>query len=390
MTVEQERLRRLTVIAALLFLIFGGVYLATLDLSRSYPRDGTGLIVGRDFLNFWMYGRAAFEPHPAHYYDVPTYWAATEKFVGKDYPTQLWSYPPHLMLLAAPFGQLPYFVALALWMAISFALFVLALRLWSKDWRFLVPCAFAPAAIFGIISGQVTYAVAAAVLAILRWRESRPWLAGLLLGLMTMKPQLGLFYPVLLLSARNWRTISAAAAVTLALAGVSALLWGSEIWTAYFQHGIANQSMVLSDPEKLGGPFMPTLFMNARLAGLSVQGAMAVQLVGTATALLVIWMTFRHRPEPSDLRANTIFLAAAVFGTPYMLSYDTLALTTFAVLLMAPGGGGRLLTLLVWLLPLFQLAAGRLNLPGPALIPLFAAFYLLKAQTSSTWVDQRN
>src|SRR5690349_7366687 len=100
MTMEQERLRRLTVIAALLFLIFGGFYLATLDLSRSYPRDGTGLIVGRDFLNFWMYGRAAFEPHPARYYDIPAYWAATERFVGKDYPTQLWSYPPHLMLLA--------------------------------------------------------------------------------------------------------------------------------------------------------------------------------------------------------------------------------------------------------------------------------------------------
>jgi hypothetical protein len=60
------------------------------------------------------------------------------------------------------------------------------------------------------------------------------------------------------------------------------------------------------------------------------------------------------------------------------------------MLLMAPGRGGRLLTLLVWLLPLFQLAAGRLQLPGPALIPLFAGLYLLKAQTNSTWVDQRN
>jgi uncharacterized protein YneF (UPF0154 family) len=35
MTLTQEQLRLLTVIAALLFLILGGFYLATLDLSRS-------------------------------------------------------------------------------------------------------------------------------------------------------------------------------------------------------------------------------------------------------------------------------------------------------------------------------------------------------------------
>jgi hypothetical protein len=36
MTLVQVRLRLLTVIAALLFLIFAGFYLATLDLSPSY------------------------------------------------------------------------------------------------------------------------------------------------------------------------------------------------------------------------------------------------------------------------------------------------------------------------------------------------------------------
>jgi len=40
-------------------------YLYTLTWSVPIPRDGTGLPVGRDFLNFWMYGRAAALPDPS-------------------------------------------------------------------------------------------------------------------------------------------------------------------------------------------------------------------------------------------------------------------------------------------------------------------------------------
>jgi arabinofuranan 3-O-arabinosyltransferase len=390
MNPDAERLRLLNLCAALLLLVFGGWYVATLDLGTPWPRDGTGLVVGRDFLNFWMYGRAAAEVHPARYYDLATYWSATEAFLGKDYPSQLWSYPPHLMLLAAPFGRLPYLVALGLWTAIGLTCFVLALRLWTRDWRFVLPCAFAPAAVFGILSGQVFYVASAAILAILHWRQSRPWLAGILLGVVTMKPQLGLFFPFLLLAARDWRVIVAASLTALLLAAATTALWGVEVWTAYLQQGIANQSLVLRDPEKLGGPFMPTLFMNARLSGLSFSGAMAFQLIGTVAAIaLIIWI-FARQPNALDLRANSLFLAAFAFGTPYLLSYDSLSLATAAVLLMAPGSQGRILTLLVWLLPLAQLAAGSLGLSGPAVIPLLYAAYLLKAPTSSTWVDQRN
>jgi hypothetical protein len=281
------------------------------------------------------------------------------------------------MLVAAPFGVLPYFVALALWSAIGLAAFAAAVRLWTKDWRVLAPLLLGPAAIFGLISGQFAFVAAAIMLAVLRWRESRPLLAGLLLGLLTLKPQLGLFVPVLLLAAGNWRTIAAAALTALAIAGATALIWGPGVWTAYFETGIANQSLVLSDPERLGGPFMPTIFMNLRVAGLPFGAAMAVQAAASLAAIALIWATFRRRPDPTDLRANAIFLAAAVFGTPYLLSYDTLALAGI-MLLLAAEGRGRLLPLLAFLLPLLQLAAGSAGLPGPALVPVLIAVHLFR------------
>jgi arabinofuranan 3-O-arabinosyltransferase len=324
-----------------------------------------------------MYGRAAFEVDPARYYDMATYWAAMAPITGPGFPGQRWSYPPSVMLAAEPFGTLPYFAALALWTALGLAVFTAALRLWTKDMRVLAPILLAPAAIFGLISGQFAFVAAAIMLAVLRWRGSRPLLAGLLLGLLTLKPQLGLFFPVLLLAAGNWRTILAAAATALALAGATGLIWGMEVWTAYLQTGIANQSLVLSDPERLGGPFMPTIFMNLRVAGLPFAAAMAVQAVAALAAIALIWATFRRRPAPGDLRANAVFLAAAAFGTPYMLSYDTLALAA-VMLLLAAQGRGRLLPLLAFVLPLLQLAAGSAGLPGPALVPVLIAVHLFR------------
>jgi hypothetical protein len=390
MSDTSERLRLLTWAAALLFVAYSAVYVSTLDFGHLLPRDGKVHVIGRDFLNFWMYGRAAFEPHPERYYDLGTYWAATNAITGPGYPPQMWSYPPSVLLLAAPFGLLPYMAALALWTAIGIAAFIFGLRLWTKDSRYLVPLLLAPPAIFGLVSGQFTYLSTAAMLAVLRWRETRPLLAGVILGLLTLKPQLGLFFPILLLATRSWKMILAAAATALAVAALTGLIWGFDVWLAYWSQGIANQTLVLTDPHTVNDLHMATPYINARSAGLSIGAAGAIQAVAAVLAVGLVWTTFSRRPPADDLRANAIFLACAAFGTPYMMSYDTLPLVVAMVLLMPQGNVGRVLTLLAWGLQLLQFAFGLFHLPGPALVPIVIAFYLAKQPASSTWVDQRN
>ena len=390
MSDASERLRLLTWAAVLLLIAYAAVYLSTLDFSHVLPRDSKKHVIGRDFLNFWMYGRAAFEANPGQYYDLRTYWAATEPITGPGYPQQLWSYPPSVMLLAAPFGMLPYMPALAIWTVIGIAVFILGLRLWTRDSRYIVPLILSPAAIFGLVSGQFMFLATAAMLAVLRWRESRPILAGVILGLLTVKPQIGLFFPILLLATRSWRVILAASATALAVAALTALVWGVHVWLAYLGQGIANQTLVLTDPDNLSEQWMATPFINARSAGLSIAAAGVVQAAASLFAAALVWRTFSRRPPADDLRANAIFLACASFGTPYMMSYDTLPLVVAMVLLMPAGNAGRLLTLLAWGLQLLQFAFGVLHLPGPALIPIAIALYLAKQPASSTWVDQRN
>jgi hypothetical protein len=150
------------------------------------------------------------------------------------------------------------------------------------------------------------------------------------------------------------------------------------------------QSRVLSDPQVLGGPFMPTVFMNLRSAGVATSVAGWAQAAAALVAVAMIAWRFRNRPSAADWSANALFLAAGVFGTPYLMSYDTLPLTAAALLALPTGRTGRLLVLATYFLTLLQLVFGGLHLPGPALIPLALALYLAKQAASSTWVDQRN
>jgi hypothetical protein len=70
-----------------------------------------------------------------------------------------------------------------------------------------------------------------------------------------------------------------------------------------------------------------------------------------------------------------LFFACTICAAPYLLSYNTLALTCLAVMLLASGkldALGQTLCKLAYWLPAIQLAFGQFHIPGPALIP--AAF----------------
>ena len=82
-------------------------YFWTITWIAPIPRDATTLVVGRDFMNFWMYGRAAaFTADPGRFYDPASTTMSFVALLGPDYFGNNWSYPPSIMLIAAPFGRL--------------------------------------------------------------------------------------------------------------------------------------------------------------------------------------------------------------------------------------------------------------------------------------------
>jgi hypothetical protein len=223
------------------------------------------------------------------------------------------------------------------------------------------------------------------LLGIFAWLDRRPVAAGVLIGLLTLKPQLGVLFPFFLIASARWTVFASAAITTLALAGATAALFGIDVWLAFITQGLPVQNIVLSDPQRIATPYYPTVFMNLRGLDLPYAAAMAVQSVFTVAAVaLVCWLGLARRGA-DRLETAALFLACSIAAVPYLLSYDTLALCVAAVALLATGNldtRGQWLVRLVYWLPLLQVGLGQLHIPGPALVaPLFAVYLAARLRT---------
>jgi Glycosyltransferase family 87 len=380
--------RDLALLGSVLFAATIIAYACTTDWTGTIPRDGTTLAVGRDFLNLWMYGRAAGSADPGRFYDLAAYHDALRSLLGMELDGQNWSYPPSVMFLAAPFGQLGYLAALACWTLIGIAVFVVVARRHVTDWRVLIPIAVSPAALFCLVSGQSSFLTAAMLIAILALLDRRPLTAGVLIGLLTIKPQLGILFPLVLIASGRWRVFAAAALTSLALVVATATVFGPQIWIDFILKGLPVQGMVLADPGRIATPFFPTVFMNLRGLNLSYPVAMTVQAVFSAAAVGAVIWAFRFRKDADPALLMALFLACSVCASPYLLAYDLLPLTFAAVVLLATArldAPGRRLAQLVYWTPALQLALGTWHLPGPALIaPAFAAYLLARLKRSTS------
>ena len=384
---NRETVRMLAILGAFFFVCALGGYLYTMSWRADFPRDGTTLVIGRDFLNFWMYGRAAADADPSRFYDPALYARALEALLGPNYPGQNWSYPPSIMFFAVPFGQLGYLPALLIWTLLGGALLFAVARRHIADNRLLAALMLSPAAILCVVSGQSSLITAAMLVTIFVWLDRRPIAAGILIGLLTLKPQLGILFPVMLIASARWRVFVSAAVTTLALVAATALVFGPQVWVDFVTKGLPVNNLVLADPERIATPFYPTIFMNLRGIDLPYNVAMAVQLCVSACAVAAVFWAFLMRRNADPLWLMALFFACSVAAVPYMLSYDTLALTFAALLLLASGSldtTGRRFVQLVYFLPLLQIGLGNLHIPGPALIaPAFAVYALMRLRASA-------
>jgi len=180
--------------------------------------------------------RLVGEGRAATVFDVAAFHGVQKEILGfEEFPLHLWSYPPHFLFFVSWLGVFGYWAALALWSVVTAGLYAAAAGAVlgresadsrpSKRWFFLL--ALAPATLVNLLCGQ-TGAIAAALFFGGLWAmHARPLVAGVLFGLLTVKPQLGILLPVVLLLERRWATILTAIATTAALVGLSAWAFGS-------------------------------------------------------------------------------------------------------------------------------------------------------------------
>jgi alpha-1,2-mannosyltransferase len=350
--------------------------------------DETNFAIGRDFLNTWMGGRSMFSGGPAPWFEVRTYAAALRDMLGPTYPETYWSYPPHIVLFVWPLGLMPYLLAYIAWCAIGIALYLFACSSALPRERLLF-LAVAPGVAVCVFFGQNGFYTAALLIGGLLALGRRPVLAGVLFGILTIKPQLGLLLPIILLLERRWVTIASAAATVALLFVTTAMLFGWDVWLDYW-HKIVPQQMWLT--ENAGGlmfSLVSSLFFGARLIHLPLSVAWAIQYAGSAFAVAAVVWTYWRRRDPNLSLA--LFVTATFLFTPYILNYD-MVMFGFVVALLRDRADNTMrdhwLLLAVWSLPVTMMFAGAVWIPlAPVVLVMFACWLLRRlAQGDSSEV----
>src|SRR3546814_8773713 len=109
-----------------------------------------------------------------------------------------------MLLLVWPFGQLPYIWSLAVWSFLWLGLYLWTSIVGRSDTKILLlALLLAPATFANFSDGQNGFLTGALLIGGLRLLGTKPIVAGILFGILTVKPQLGIRLPFALLAARR-------------------------------------------------------------------------------------------------------------------------------------------------------------------------------------------
>ncbi len=318
------RLARPVELICFALVVAHATYLATAYLQGIWlvAPDGSG--VPSDFVNVWAAGRMVLAGNAVSVYDWPAHKLVEESAIGHSFAGYFgWHYPPTFLFVAAVLSLLPYAIAYVIWVLATFPAYLLAVRVIIGDRiGYLLAAAF-PAVLSNFVVGQNGFLTAGLVGGALVLLERRPVWAGVLLGLLTYKPHLGLLFPIALVAGGYWRAFFAAAIVATLMVAASLIAFGADAWHAFFGNiGHTSQAFLSegwADFSKLQTAFGLTRTLGgSEILAWSVQTAVAL---AAAAAVALLW---RSR-APYEIKAAALGVGA-MLATPYLYTYDLVVL----------------------------------------------------------------
>lgn len=358
----------------------------------------SGALPGADFAAFWSASYAALHGQASMVFDYPTFShieAAVTGGVlsGKFLP---WLYPPTFLLFVTPLALLPlalsYFAFIG---ASAYAFVVATLRvsglekslLGTTAARYVVlamPCIML-CAVYGQ-NALITAALAAFAVSSIK---QRPVVAGICIGVLAIKPQLAILFPLVLIATRAWKVFGVAAVTALLFALASVALYGLDSLQLFAGNVHLARELVLENAVRFWLA-SPTVFAALRITGASLAVA---ELLHAVVALIAacgaysVWRTSRD----TALRAAALATATLIVN-PYVWHYELVWIGMSSACLLATGlrrgwlPGEQQVLVLAWLLPVFEFANPVMQLPqvGPLILLLMLLAILRRARTQQT------
>lgn len=308
------------------------IVLAGTYLQGHFLTDAQGRPIVNDFVAVYAAGRLALDGAAASAYDWPAHKAAEVRALGRDFADYYgWHYPPPFLFAAAALALLPYLGAALAWLVATLCAYAATLRVIFRDRAGLFLALGFPAAIWNITAGQNGFLTATLIGGTLASIERRPALAGILLGLLTYKPQFGLLLPLALIADRRWRTIAVAACVAIGMAAASWLAFGSSSWQAFF-HWLPITSDLILGQGRADFARLQSLYGLVRAHGGGETLAFSVQAAGSLAVAAGVVCLWRGR-APFELKAAAL-AAGTLVVTPYVYMYDLVVLAVAVAFLL--------------------------------------------------------
>ncbi len=335
-----------------LFLVIAGVWIG---LSQNMV-DLNGKPLGYDFISFWSASFLGLAGRPQDAYSLSLLFEVEKTAVPAMRSLYAWFYPPSFYLMVLPLALMPYLVAYLVFMAVTlgFYLTVLAriIRRVDASW-----CVAAFSGLWlNLVQGQNAFLTAALAGGAMLCLKRRPVVAGILIGLLAIKPHLALLFPVALAAAGAWRAFFVAGSVAAIFIGAGTAVFGVitfETWA----HSLDDARLIF-ESGALPWAKSASVFAMSRLLGAPVMAAYVAQVVIACGAAWAVWWVWRRCP--SQALRGAALMTATFLVSPFHFDYD-LAWLAFPIAWMALEGlrdgwlrGEREVLVAAWILPLFM------------------------------------
>ena len=238
-----------------------------------------------DFSVFWAASHVMLHGASWQAYDPATFASIERALFGnrEEFAFLPWLYPPTFLLVVTPLSLLPLPLSYALATIAGLVVFSwAAMRLSGlastsigRDVGVLALVA-SPGVFVAALYGQNSLLTAALVASAMLWLDKRPVLSGILIGLLSIKPQMALLFPFVLIATRAWRTVTSAAITASLFTLTSTLLCGTQTLAMFLANTRFARESILERNDHFWC-CSPSAFAALRSAGLPLWSAYAAQ-----------------------------------------------------------------------------------------------------------------
>ena len=325
---KSDRILDITIICATVFLLTFAFYQQLSFFFLENISDELKPVV--DYIPFWAAGKLAYTGQSAVVYNLEII-KQTERVVIPTLQNYLpWLNPPTFLVVMNVLGAFEFATSFGIWTVLTtFFYLITAWCLFPNRYTFLC-AAFFPPFIFSFLIGQTGALTASLTIIALLNCEKRPFMAGILIGLLAIKPQTAVLIPVAFVASRNWKAFISATCSTFIFIVMTIVLYGTEIWHSFYINTLRHNNIILS--KTYNDYYLQSLYGFFQYLELNTDIALIIQGIFAVISVAIVYICWSCKWLALNNKI-TVLVVCTLMLQSYTVIYDFTVLY-FAIILL--------------------------------------------------------